>query len=194
MRIILLLVFSLFLTDTFAQKKGKKEDSDEFPLKTRAVLGKSVDSILAMHWLLPAAKDIFEGKKELSDDKTTIEVMDKASGADAETRPLYIHLLMFANFELTSGGLADSLGKYNMKLLERYPKEVLRYFKKAETDKRFEKARTSFQYNIAYELNGTDAPEIYFDEYAEKVYKIYKNKNTEELDDLLKGIKKAMKK
>jgi hypothetical protein len=194
MRYILLLVCALFATHSFAQKKGKKEDSDEFPLKTRAILGKPTDSILVMHWLLPTALKLYEGKIELSDNKDIIEVMDKASGGDAETRPLYIHLLMYANFQLTEGGLADSLGRYNMKLLERYPKEVLRYFKKAETDKRYEKARTSFQYNIAFELNGTEAPEIYFDEFVERVYKIYKNKNTEELDDLLKGIKKAMKK
>jgi hypothetical protein len=90
--------------------------------------------------------------------------------------------------------LADSLGKYNMKLLERFPKEVIRYFKKSETDKRIEDAEKAFQYNIAFELNGMDDPETSFDEYADKVTKVFKSKDTEPIDKFLNAIQKQMKK
>ena len=158
------------------------------------VLGKYVDSILVIHYLKPAAKDIYDSKKRVTADSATLEVMSLASGADVDTRPLYIHLLMYANWEATEGTLADSLGKYNNKLMERYPKEVLRYFKKAETDKRIEDAEKAFNYNIAFELNAKDDPEGAFAEWEEKVYKIYKSKNTEELDKTMKAIRKQMKK
>ena len=194
MRFLTVIFLSLLCTVAFSQKKKKKDVNDEdFPLKTKLVLGKYVDSILVLHYLKPAAKDLFEGKKKFDANKETLEVMDLASGADAETRPLYIHLLMYANWEATEGALADSLGKYNIKLLERYPKEVLRYFKKAETDKRYEAAKKAFQFNVAYELKTRDDPQEAFDEFVEKVLKVYKSKETDPIDDFLKGIKKQLK-
>ena len=195
MRLLLIALFSLCCTFAFSQKKGKKEQNlDEFPLKTRMVLGKPIDSILAMHWLMPEAKAMYEGKKKPDADTASFSIFAKSYGADAETRPLYIHLLMYANWAATEGSLADSLGKYNMKLLERFPKEVLRYYKKAETDKRIEDAEKAFQYNIAFELNGMDDPDGAFDDYVDKVVKVYKSKDTEPIDDFMKGVRKLMKK
>jgi hypothetical protein len=195
MRILLIALLSICCTFVYSQKKGKKEQNlDEYPLKARMVLGKSTDSILLMHWLMPEAKAMYEGKKKPDTDTATFSILAKSYGADAETRPLYIHLLMYTNWVATEGALADSLGKYNMKLLERFPKEVIRYFKKAETDKRIEDAEKAFQYNIAFELNGMDDPESAFDDYAEKVNKVFRSKDTEHLDKLMKGIQKQMKK
>lgn len=195
MRILLIALLSICCTFSYGQKKGKKEQNlDEYPLKTRMVLGKSTDSILAMHWLMPEAKAMYEGKKKPDTDTATFSILSKSYGADAETRPFYIHLLMYTNWAATEGALADSLGKYNMKLLERFPKEVIRYFKKAETDKRIEDAEKAFQYNIAFELNGMDDPDTSFEEYAEKVAKVFKSKDTEPIDKLLKGVQKLMRK
>lgn len=194
MRLLAIILLSLCCTVAFSQKKKKKEvNEDEFPLKTKLVLGKSVDSILVLHYLKPAAKDIFESKKRVQADSATLEVMSLASGADAETRPLYIHLLMYANWEATEGALADSLGKYNIRLMERYPKEVLRYFKKAETDKRYEAARKAFQYNIGFEINSQADPAEAYDAFVEKVIKTFKSKDTDPIDDFLKAVKKQMK-
>ena len=194
MRLLAIILLSLCCTMAFSQKKKKKEvNEDEFPLTTKLVLGKYVDSILVLHYLKPAAKDIYESKKRLAADSATLEVMNLASGGDAETRPLYIHLLMYANWEATEGALADSLGKYNVKLVERYPKDVLRYFKKADTDKRFEAAKKAFQFNIAYELKTRDDPQEAFDEFVEKTIKTYKSKETDPIDDFLKGIRKQLK-
>ena len=195
MRFLLIALLSITCTLAFAQKKGKKEQNlDEYPLKARMVLGKSTDSILAMHWLMPEAKAMYEGKKKPDTDTATFSILAKSYGADAETRPLYIHLLMYTNWVATEGALADSLGKYDMKLLERFPKEVIRYFKKAETDKRIEDAEKAFQYNIAFELNGMDDPDSAFDDYADKVTKVFRSKDTDPLDKLMKGIQKQMKK
>jgi hypothetical protein len=195
MRFLLIALLSITCTVAFAQKKGKKEQNlDEFPLKTRMVLGKPIDSILAMHWLMPEAKAMYEGKKKPDTDTATFSILAKSYGADAETRPLYIHLLMYTNWAATEGALADSLGKYNMKLMERFPKEVIRYFKKAETDKRIEDAEKAFQYNIAFELNGSDDPDTFFEEFADKVTKVFKSKDSEPVDKLLKAIQKLMRK
>jgi hypothetical protein len=195
MRILLIALLSIFCTLSYGQKKGKKEQNlDEYPLKTRMVLGKSTDSILAMHWLMPEAKAMYEGKKKPDADTATFSILAKSYGADAETRPFYIHLLMYTNWAATEGALADSLGKYNMKLLERFPKEVIRYFKKADTDKRIEDAEKAFQYNIAFELNGMDDPQSSFDDYADKVAKVFKSKDTEPIDKLMKGVQKLMRK
>jgi hypothetical protein len=195
MRFLLIACISLICTFAFSQKKGKKEQNlDEYPLKMRMVLGKSTDSILAMHWLMHEAKDMYEGKKKPDTDTSTFLILAKSYGADAETRPMYIHLLMYTNWVATEGALADSLGKYNMKLLERFPKEVIRYFKKSETDKRIEDAEKAFQYNIAFELNGMDDPEGSFDEYADKVTKVFKSKDTEPIDKFLNAVQKQMKK
>jgi hypothetical protein len=195
MRFLLIALLSITCTIAFSQKKGKKEQNlDEYPLKMRMVLGKSTDSILIMHWLMPEAKAMFEGKKKPDVDTATFSILSKSYGADAETRPLYIHLLMYTNWAATEGALADSLGKYNMKLLERFPKDVIRYFKKAETDKRIEDAEKAFQYNIAFELNGMDDPETAFDDYADKVAKVFKSKDTEPIDKIMKSIQKLMRK
>jgi hypothetical protein len=195
MRFLLIVLLTITCTFAFAQKKGKKEQNlDEYPLKMRMVLGKSTDSILAMHWLMHEAKDMYEGKKKPDTDTSTFLILAKSYGADAETRPMYIHLLMYTNWAATEGALADSLGKYNMKLLERFPKEVIRYFKKSETDKRIEDAEKAFQYNIAFELNGMDDPEGSFDEYADKVTKVFKSKDTEPIDKFLNAVQKQMKK
>jgi hypothetical protein len=195
MRILLIALLSICCTFVYSQKKGKKEQNlDEYPLKTRMVLGKSTDSILTMHWLMPEAKAMYEGKMKPDADSATFSILAKSYGADAETRPFYIHLLMYTNWAATEGALADSLGKYNMKLLERFPKEVIRYFKKAETDKRIEDAQKAFQYNIGFELNGMDDPEGSFDEYADKVIKVFKSKDTEPVDKFLNAIRKQMKK
>ena len=121
-------------------------------------------------------------------------ILEKSTGGDAETRPLYMHILFYANWYATEAGLADSLGKFNMRLMERFPKEVIRYFKKAETDKRIEDAQKAFNYNLAFELNSKDDPETAFDEFTEKVLKTYKNKETKPVDDILKAVKKLMKK
>jgi hypothetical protein len=194
MRLLAIILLSLCCTVAFSQKKKKKEvNEDEFPLGVKTVLGKPVDSILVLHYLKPAAKDIYESKRRVKADSATLEVMSLASGADAETRPLYIHLLMYANWEATEGALADSLGKFNVKLMERFPKDVLRYFKKAETDKRYEAAQKAFQYNIGFELNSQADPAEAYDAFVEKVIKTYKSKDTELIDSFLKAIKKQMK-
>jgi hypothetical protein len=195
MRFLLIVLLSITCSFVFGQKKGKKEQNlDEYPLKTRMVLGKPIDSILVMHWLMTEAKDMYEGKKKPEADSATFSILSKSYGADGETRPLYIHLLMYTNWAATEGALADSLGKYNMKLLERFPKEVIRYFKKSETDKRIEDAEKAFLYNIAFEINGMDDPEGAFDDYSDKVIKVFKSKDTEPVDKLLKGVQKQMKK
>jgi hypothetical protein len=195
MRFLLIVLLSITCSFAFGQKKGKKEQNlDEYPLKTRMVLGKPIDSILVMHWLMTEAKDMYEGKKKPEADSATFSILAKSYGADGETRPLYIHLLMYTNWAATEGALADSLGKYNMKLLERFPKEVIRYFKKSETDKRIEDAEKAFLYNIAFEINGMDDPEGAFDDYSDKVIKVFKSKDTEPVDKLLKGVQKQMKK
>jgi hypothetical protein len=195
MRLITVLALSFLCTVAFAQKKKKKEvNEDEYPVKTKMILGKYADSILVMHWLKPLAKDMYEGKKLPKGDPETMEILSLASGGDAETRPLYVHLLMYTNWYATEGALADSIGKYNMKLLERFPKDVIRYFKKAETDKRYEDAKKAFLYNIAFEINNQDDPIGTFDEYTEKVLKVYKSKETNPIDDLMKSIRKLMKK
>ena len=194
MRFLSIIFLSLLCTVAFSQKKKKNVSEDEdFPLKTKLVLGKYVDSILVLHYLKPAAKDLYEGSKKFAADKETLEIMGLASTGDVDTRPLYIHLLMYANWEATEGALADSLGKYNLKLVERYPKDVLRYFKKADTDKRYEAAKKAFQFNIAYELKSMDDPQEAFDEFVEKTIKTYKSKETDPIDDFLKGVKKQMK-
>jgi hypothetical protein len=194
MRLLAIFLLTLCCTVAFSQKKKKKEvNEDEFPLATKLVLGKYVDSILVLHYLKPAAKEIYESKRRVKADSATLEVMNLASGGDAETRPLYIHLLMYTNWEATEGALADSLGKYNIKLMERYPKEVLRYFKKAETDKRYEAAQKAFQYNIGFELNSQADPAEAYDAFVEKVIKTFKSKDTEPIDTFLKAIKKQMK-
>jgi hypothetical protein len=194
MRLLAIILLSLCCTMAFSQKKKKKDvNEEEFPLKAKLVLGKPVDSILVLHFLKPAAKEIYDSKRRVKADSATLEVMSLASSADDETRPLYIHLLMYANWEATEGALADSLGKYNIRLLERRPKEVLRYFKKAETDKRYEAALKAFQYNIGFELKSQADPAEAFDAMVEKVIKVYKSKETEPIDDFLKAIKKQMK-
>jgi hypothetical protein len=194
MRLLGIILLSLCCTVAFSQKKKKKEvNEEEFPLKAKLVLGKPVDSILVLHFLKPAAKDIYESKRRVKADSATLEVMSLASSADDETRPLYIHLLMYANWEATEGALADSLGKYNIRLLERRPKEVLRYFKKAETDKRYEAAKKAFQYNVGFELKSQADPAEAYDAFVEKVIKTYKSKETDPIDDFLKAIKKQMK-
>ncbi len=195
MRLLIVLVLSVFSVAAYSQKGKKKEvNMEEFPLKMRVVLGKPLDTLMAYSWVLPEALDIINGKKQPKEDKATFAVLEKSTGADAETRPLYIHILAFTNWYATEAGLADSLGKYNMRLMERFPKDALRYFKKAETDKRIEDAEKAFNYNIAFELNTKDDPEGAFAEWEEKVYKIYKSKNTEELDKTMKAIRKQMKK
>jgi hypothetical protein len=195
MRLLVVLVLSAFSIAAYSQKGKKKEvNIDEYPVKMRVILGKPLDSLMTYSWVIPEALDIINGKKQPKDDKTTFTILEKSTGADADTRPLYIHILAYTNWYATEAGLADSLGKYNMRLLERFPKEALRYFKKSETDKRIEDAEKAFNYNIAFELNAKDDPEGAFAEWEEKVYKIYKSKNTEELDKTMKAIRKQMKK
>ena len=195
MRFLLILALSVMSFSAYCQKGKKKEvNMDEYPLKTRVILGKPLDSLLSYHWLMPEAAEVINGKRQLKNDKTTFALLEKATGADEDTRPLYVHILIYANWFATEPELADSLGKYNMRLMQRFPKDVLRYFKKAETDKRIEDAEKAFTYNVAFEINAQDDPEEIFTDFEEKVYKIYKNKNTEELDKLMKSIRKQMKK
>lgn len=195
MRFLLILALSVLSMTAYSQKGKKKEvNADEYPLKSRVILGKPLDTLLSYHWVMPEAKQVIEGKRQLKEDKTTFAMLEKSYGADAESRPLYIHILMYANWFATEPSFADSLGKYNMKLLERFPKDVLRYFKKAETDKRIEDAAKAFHYNIAVEINAQDDPEGVFSEWEEKVYKVYKSKNDEELEKFMKAIRKQMKK
>ncbi len=195
MRIFILLALMAVSMTGFAQKKKKKEvNEDEYPVKMRIVLGKNLDSMLTLPNIMPEAAEVINGKRLLKDDKVTMAMLEQAISADAEARPLYVHILMYANWYATEAGLADSLGKYNIRLMERYPKDALRYFKKAETDKRIEDAQKAFNYNIAFELNNADDPEGKFDEFAEKVLKTYKSKETDPIDDILKNIRKLMKK
>lgn len=195
MRIFILLALMAVSVAGFAQKKKKKEvNEDEYPVKMRIILGKNLDSMMALNYVMPEAVEVVSGKRLLKDDKVTMAMFEQATGADAEARPMYVHILMYANWYATEAGLADSLGKYNIRLMERFPKDVLRYFKKAETDKRIEDAQKAFNYNIAFELNNADDPEGKFDEFAEKVLKTYKSKETDPIDDILKSIRKLMKK
>ncbi len=178
----------------FAQKNKKKQvNEDEYPVKMRVVLGKPLDSLLTLNYLIPEAVDIINGKRQLKNDKTTMAILEKSTGGDAESRPLYIHILMYANWYATEAGLADSLGKFNINLMQRFPKDVLRYFKKAETDKRIEDAQKAFAYNIAYELNSSEDPAGAYDAFEEKVLKAYKSKETKPVDEILKEVRKLMK-
>jgi hypothetical protein len=195
MRTSLVLLLLLACPYLFAQKsraKGVKEE-EEYPVKMRIIMGLPLDSILTNPSISPVAAKVINGKKMLSDDKETLAILDSAITAVNETRPLYIHILMYAN-KTTEGAIADSLGKYNIRLLQKYPKDVLRYFKKGETDLRIADAQEGFEFNIAYELNNQDDPKEAFNELVDKVFEKYKNKDTEVMDKLLKGVKKAMSK
>ena len=195
MRLLFILALTAMSITAFGQKNKKKAvNEDEYPVKMKMVLGKSLDSMLVIHYVIPEAVEIINGKRQLKNDNITMTILEKSTGADADTRPLYIHILAYANWYATEAGLADSLGKFNMRLMERFPKEVLRYFKKAETDKRLEDAQKAFNYNLAFELNSKDDPETAFDEFTERVLKTYKNKETKPIDDILKAVKKLMKK
>lgn len=195
MRLVFILALTALSITAFGQKNKKKAvNEDEYPVKMKMVLGKSLDSMLVINYLIPEAAEIINGKRQLKNDNITMTILEKSTGGDAETRPLYMHILFYANWYATEAGLADSLGKFNMRLMERFPKEVIRYFKKAETDKRIEDAQKAFNYNLAFELNSKDDPETAFDEFTEKVLKTYKNKETKPVDDILKAVKKLMKK
>ncbi len=195
MRLVFILTLTALSITAFGQKNKKKAvNEDEYPVKMKMVLGKSLDSMLLINYLIPEAAEIINGKRQLKNDKITMTILEKSTGGDAETRPLYMHILFYANWYATEAGLADSLGKFNMKLMERFPKEVIRYFKKAETDKRIEDAQKAFNYNLAFELNSKDDPETAFDEFTEKVLKTYKSKETKPADDILKAVRKLMKK
>lgn len=195
MRLFFILALTAVSLTAFGQKSKKKEvNQDEYPVKSKMVLGKSLDSLLVIQHVMPEAVEIINGKRELKNDKITMAILEKSTGADVETRPLYVHILAYANWYATEPSLADSLGRYNMRLMERYPKEVIRYFKKAETDKRLEDAQKAFNYNLAFEINSKDDPETAFDEFTEKVLKAYKSKETKPVDDILKAVRKLMKK
>ena len=195
MRLVFIIALTALSITAFGQKNKKKAvNEDEYPVKMKMVLGKSLDSMLVINYLIPEAAEIINGKRQLKNDNITMTILEKSTGGDAETRPLYMHILFYANWYATEAGLADSLGKFNMRLMERFPKEVIRYFKKAETDKRIEDAQKAFNYNLAFELNSKDDPETAFDEFTEKVLKTYKNKETKPVDDILKAVKKLMKK
>ena len=195
MRLVFILTLTALSITAFGQKNKKKAvNEDEYPVKMKMILGKSLDSMLVINYLIPEAVEIINGKRQLKNDKITMTILEKSTGGDAETRPLYMHILFYANWYATEAGLADSLGKFNMRLMERFPKEVIRYFKKAETDKRIEDAQKAFNYNIAFELNSKDDPETAFDEFTEKVLKTYKSKETKPVDDILKAVRKLMKK
>lgn len=195
MRFLFILVLSTLTLTAYSQKGKKKEvNMDEYPLKSRVILGKPLDTLLSYHWLMPEAAEVINGKRQVKEDKTTFALLEKAYGADNDTRPLYIHILIYTNWYATEPSFADSLGKYNIKLMERFPKDVLRYFKKSETDKRIEDAEKAFNYNIAVEFNNQDDPEGAFADWEDKIYKVYKSKNTEELEKTMKAIHKLMKK
>ena len=195
MKLVFILTLTALSITAFGQKNKKKAvNEDEYPVKMKMILGKPLDSLLVINYLIPEAVEIINGKRQLKNDKITMTILEKSTGGDAETRPLYMHILFYANWYATEAGLADSLGKFNMRLMERFPKEVIRYFKKAETDKRIEDAQKAFNYNLAFELNSKDDPETAFDEFIEKVLKTYKSKETKPVDDILKAVKKLMKK
>ena len=195
MRLIFILTLTALSITAFGQKNKKKAvNEDEYPVKMKMILGKSLDSMLVINYLIPEAAEIINGKRQLKNDKITMTILEKSTGGDAETRPLYMHILFYTNWYATEAGLADSLGKFNMRLMERFPKEVIRYFKKAETDKRLEDAQKAFNYNLAFELNSKDDPETAFDEFTEKVLKTYKSKETKPVDEILKAVRKLMKK
>ena len=195
MRLVFILTLTALSITAFGQKNKKKAvNEDEYPVKMKMILGKSLDSMLVINYLIPEAAEIINGKRQLKNDKITMTILEKSTGGDAETRPLYMHILFYANWYATEAGLADSLGKFNMRLMERFPKEVIRYFKKAETDKRIEDAQKAFNYNLAFELNSKDDPETAFDEFTEKVLKTYKSKETKPVDEILKDVRKLMKK
>jgi hypothetical protein len=194
MRFITVLCLSLLSVAAFAQKKDKKDKEEaEYPLQSKQIMGKQSDSLVANPNLSPVALQMYLGKKTLGTDKATLAVMDSAAKVtDPELRPMYIHLLMFAN-KMAEEDLGDMLGKYNIALLTTYPKEVLRYFKKGDTDERIADAEKRFQYNIAVELNTHDDPKSDLEDMSEKIFKLYKVKDTAIMDALLKGIKKQMK-
>ena len=195
MRLVFILTLTALSITAFGQKNKKKAvNEDEYPVKMKMILGKSLDSMLVINYLIPEAVEIINGKRQLKNDKITMTILEKSTGGDAETRPLYMHILFYANWYATEAGLADSLGKFNMRLMERFPKEVIRYFKKAETDKRLEDAQKAFNYNLAFELNSKDDPETAFDDFTEKVLKTYKSKETKPVDEILKAVRKLMKK
>jgi NAD-specific glutamate dehydrogenase len=194
MRIIGILLLTLFCTALVAQKKNNKKKGDEepYPLKMRVIMGKQLDSLIVNPTIAPLAVQLVQGKKALNADKATFAILDSAAKADVETRPLYIHILAYANL-MAETDLSEMLGKYNIQLLQNYPKDVLRYFKKGETDERVADAQYTFEQNIAFELNNADDPKTAFNDLVDKVFEKYKSKNSEEIDRLLKGVKKAMK-
>lgn len=191
-RIASILLLTIFCFQLNAQKKAKKIDDAEFPLQMKTIMGSPLDSLLAHPNMSPVAIKIVKGKKALGTDAEFMGILDSVTKAMPETRPMYIHILVYAN-KMAEGTLADSLGKYNINLLKMYPKEVLRYFKKGETDERIADAQKSFEDNIAFEMNGSGDPKEAFDELVDKVFEKYKSKDTSAMDKMFKGIKKAMK-
>ncbi len=153
-------------------------------LKVDKIDGKLIDFYLNHPNISMAAKALFKGEIKLSDNDCTFTILDSTNTENAETRPFYLHLLMFIN-TVSDGALSEVLGGYDLKFLNKYPNEFFDYILKMKANEAFNQVI----FHIAFELYATDSIEGFL-KFQSELRKKIASKHRQTADKFLSAIKK----
>lgn len=151
-------------------------------LKVDKIDGKLIDFYLNHPNILIAAKALFKGEIMLSDNACTFTILDSTSTENTETRPFYLHLLMFIN-TVSDGALSEVMGSYDLIFLNKYPNEFFDYILEMKAKEAFNQVIS----HIAFEFYGRHLKGDFF-QFESELRKKVSSKHSQTADKFLRKI------
>ncbi len=156
-------------------------------LKVNTLKGKPIDFYLNHPNISKNAKSLYKCEIVPSDNDCTFAILDSSCTKNADTRPFYLHLLMFMNI-VSDGALAEVMGKYDLKFLYEYPNDFFDYISEMKANE----ALSSVISQIGFEFYvGADND---FNDFKVDFKKEIQPKHLKNADNFLRAIKEQIEK
>lgn len=145
---------------------------------------KSIEFYLKNPHISKNALALYRTEISPSDNECTFAILDSSCTENAETRPFYLHLLMFVN-TISDGALSEVMGIYDLRFLNKYPNEFFDYILEMKANEAFNQVI----FHIAFELYATDSIEGFL-KFQSELRKKISSKHRQTADKFLSAIKK----
>jgi hypothetical protein len=157
-------------------------------IEVSTLKGKPIDFYLNHPDISKNAKSLYKCEIVPSDNDCTFAILDSSCTKNAETRPFYLHLLMFMN-TVSDGALSEVMGGYDMKFLNEHPNEFFDYV----TEMKANEALNSVITYIGFEFYAGTTKNT-FNEFKVDFKKKIQSKHLKNADNFLRAIKEQIEK
>ncbi len=160
-------------------------------LEVNTLKGEPIDFYLNHPNISKNAKSLYKCEIVPSDDSCTFAILDSSCTKNAETRPFYLHLLMFMN-RISDGALSEVTGQYDFNFLNKYPNEFFDYISEIKANEALHQVISHLGFEF-YAITTKNAFNEFQIDLKKKIQPKYLNTANKFLSEIKIQIKKNVK-